>query len=906
MSFNTATPSASSETSVQRIFEWKIRRAKWAIVFEQAWRSVCLILGVAGLFLLVSLFGLWPLLARWAHIGLLALFAGAGAIAILSLLRIRWPSREAAIRRIEATSKIPHRPASSYEDTLSGGVDDPATASLWQAHRLRVLDKLRRLKVGKPRPRTDRYDPFALRALLVLMLASALGFAGASSPERIRAAFQFGGSLSLADARLDAWIAPPSYTNRPPLMLADGSQSLAQQDEQSKLEAAGAAPKSVPAKSTVIVRVSGFEGVPVRVEAATAAEAARDDTRWLKIDPEKALASGAGTTEFRHKLEEDTTVRVIANGDDIASWSVAVIPDMLPTIDLVEAPRRTPRGSLKLIYKLADDYGVSSAAVRLVESPTMETLEREAQQSTHLGFTPKRLEPIEMPLPLPSPNVKEGESTTFLDFGPHPWAGKRVKMTLVAKDVAGQEGLSKGLEIVLPERQFTKPLARAVIEQRKKLMQDRRFRRDVLLALGAITREPEDFFDDSSVYLSLRTVYHRLKRSRSRTALKSSIDQLWETALQIEQGDLSDAEQRLRDAQEKLANALREGASEEEIKKLMDELRQAMNDYMEQMAKNAEQEGRDFTDGQNQDQQQIDKKDIDQMMKNLEDMANTGAREQAMKMLNELREMMERMQAGKQNPQAAKKQQQMQQMLSKLNGMVGDQQRLMDDTFQQQKQGGQQPGTRAGQQSSRNQLGSRGQFGQQQRGRDPRRGMGLGQQQQQPLGRGQQGQQGFGQQPGEGQVPSPEELADRQRELRRQLADLQRQMDREGAGRSEELRGAQESMEAAEEALRNQDYPGAMQNQAQALQQLRQGSESLAQDMQGNQPQRYGRNGERRDPLGRPQRSQGPELGTSVKVPDEIELQRAREIIDELRRRRGQVTRPQIELDYLDRLLKRF
>ena len=85
-----------------------------------------------------------------------------------------------------------------------------------------------------------------------------------------------------------------------------------------------------------------------------------------------------------------------------------------------------------------------------------------------------------------------------------------------------------------------------------------------------------------------------------------------------------------------------------------------MNDYMEQMAKNAEQEGRDFTDGQNQDQQQIDKKDIDQMMKNLEDMANTGAREQAMKMLNELREMMERMQAGKQNPQAAKKQQQMQ------------------------------------------------------------------------------------------------------------------------------------------------------------------------------------------------------------------------------------------------------
>jgi len=43
-----------------------------------------------------------------------------------------------------------------------------------------------------------------------------------------------------------------------------------------------------------------------------------------------------------------------------------------------------------------------------------------------------------------------------------------------------------------------------------------------------------------------------------------------------------------------------------------------------------------------------------------------------------------------------------------------------------------------------------------------------------------------------------------------------------------------------------------------------------------------------------------------VKVPDAIDAQRAREILDELRKRSGEALRPPSELDYIDRLLKRF
>ena len=58
------------------------------------------------------------------------------------------------------------------------------------------------------------------------------------------------------------------------------------------------------------------------------------------------------------------------------------------------------------------------------------------------------------------------------------------------------------------------------------------------------------------------------------------------------------------------------------------------------------------------------------------------------------------------------------------------------------------------------------------------------------------------------------------------------------------------------------------------------------------------------DPLGRP--LHGREFGDdfTVKIPGEIDVQRARRILEELRRRLADPQRPQIELDYLERLLK--
>src|SRR5689334_20980937 len=206
-------------TAVERVFERKVRLGKWALLFEQLWPRAWLVLGLAGLFIGASLAGLWPKLPELPHKIVLGLFGLAFAVALVGVLRVRWPSRDKAIRRVEAVSGIRHRPASSYEDTLTLGAGDARTEAVWRVHRQRLAALLQKLRVGHPSPRTDRYDPFALRALLLLSVFVLLIVVGDSASDRLRSAFRFGALAKGAEARIDAWVTPPAYTGRPPIML---------------------------------------------------------------------------------------------------------------------------------------------------------------------------------------------------------------------------------------------------------------------------------------------------------------------------------------------------------------------------------------------------------------------------------------------------------------------------------------------------------------------------------------------------------------------------------------------------------------------------------------------------------------------------------------------------------------
>jgi hypothetical protein len=121
-------------------------------------------------------------------------------------------------------------------------------------------------------------------------------------------------------------------------------------------------------------------------------------------------------------------------------------------------------------------------------------------------------------------------------------------------------------------------------------------------------------------------------------------------------------------------------------------------------------------------------------------------------------------------------------------------------------------------------------------------------------------------------------------------------------------------MRQARDALQQGQAGQALDPEAQALDQLRQGGQAMMQEMQrmygqgqGQMPgQQFGQAPNNRDPLGRSMYNQGGADLWGEHVPTELELGRARAIMEELYRRAGQRYRPTQELDYLDRLLRRF
>src|SRR4029434_2399984 len=134
----------------------------------------------------------------------------------------------------------------------------------------------------------------------------------------------------------------------------------------------------------------------------------------------------------------------------------------------------------------------------------------------------------------------------------------------------------------------TRP-ARAVVEQRKKLVRDPSAPDGVANALDALTIGGDKVIDDSVVYLALRNAHWRLRGDRSPEAVASVVDQLWSTALRIEEGALPEAESALDAAHDALPRDLKEERSPEEIKNLVDELRSALSRYVQALASQQQQ-----------------------------------------------------------------------------------------------------------------------------------------------------------------------------------------------------------------------------------------------------------------------------------------------------------------------------
>lgn len=840
-----------------------LERATYAIAWERAWPGLARVLTVVGLFLVVSWAGLWLALPFVARAIGLVIFAGLAAAALFPLMRFRWPRREEALARLDRGSGIRHRPATTLTDTLTSR--DPVAQALWQAQRERTLASLKRIRAGLPHPRLAIHDPKALRALVMVMLVATFFAAGDERVLRLGAAFDWNGVLTPTNIRVDAWVTPPLYTGKPPVILSAANKEAA------ALPASG--PLAVPAGSTLIVRSSGGS-LDVVVSGGL-----------KEVAPTEATPKG--TNEKHFTVTGDGTAHVRAPSGQ-PQWAFAATPDRPPTIALAKDPERQARGALQLVYKIEDDYGVTGAEAQIAPRSTDAGKDGDGKTAARPLF-----QPPQFPLALPNARTRNGVGQTVKDLSEDPYAGADVTLTLTAKDEAGNEARSEPFNMRLPERLFTKPLARALIEQRRILALDANRNSDVYTALDALMIAPELFTQEIGQYLGLYSVAHQLEAARTDDALREVVASLWALAVTIEDGNISDVEKALRAAQDALKQALERGASDEEIKKLTQDLRAALDNFMRQLAeqfrnnKDAQQLARPLDPNTKILRQQ----DLQNMIDRMERLSRSGDKDGAKQLLDQLQQMLEGLQMAQPGQSGESD---MEQALNELGDMIRKQQQLRDKTYKQgqdsrrdRMRGKQQPGDQSMSDLQQDQQALRDRLKKLQ---DEMARRGLSQKGQ----KGQQGQQGDQGQPG-----------------------LDGDQDADQGDDDGGLDSADSAMGDAGSKLGEGNADGAVDSQGKALDAMRKGAQKMAEAMQqgdgdgqgdgpGNRAGRQQSGGNQTDPLGRP--LHGREFGDdyTVKIPGEIDVQRVRRILEELRRRLGDPSRPQIELDYIERLLKDF
>lgn len=773
--------------------------------------------------------------------------------------QISLPSREDALIRLDDT--LPGRPVQTLMDQPALGQADPATAAIWKAHQARMAEKAAKARAPRPNWVISHLDPFGLRFTALLLLCIGLMFGSVSRMGSVSAMAPGGSSPVIAQASWEGWITPPNYTGLPTLYLNDLPSGVLE----------------IPQNSQVTVRLYGeigaltlSETVSARTEVPSAA------------DPAQAFL-----------LRQDGSLEIAGSGG--RRWDVTLIPDDVPELTFVGEVETSGRGEMSLPFSATDDYEVVDGTAKVLLNV------EEVNRIHGLAPEPEDLTAIDLQLPLPITGKRHDFDETLIDdFSAHPWAHLPVEVTLQVRDAADQLSVPYQVNFDLPARRFFDPIANALVELRRDLLWSRENGPRVAQLMRAISHRPDEgIFRKDKDYLRLRTILRHLERAIPEGLPEADRDEiaeeLWAFAIELEEGDLDDARERMERARERLSEAMKNGATPEEIARLMQELREATQDYMRQLAQQNNQ-SEEFSRDQQQAQNsiQMTQNDLQRMMDRIQELMEQGRMAEAQQALEEFQRMMENMRVtqGGQGQQSAGEQ-----ALGELGETLREQQGLSDQAFRElQEQFN--PNAQSGQ-SSENEGFSGGEG----RGQshDGTGGTGSGE------GEGAEGQDGQGL---EGT------LADRQQalrqELQRQQQNLPGQGTPEGDAAREALGRAGEAMDGAEDALRNDDLAEAIDQQSEAMEALREGmrslGEALAQNQQnsGQEGQAQNNQGSARDPLGRNPGQQGMPGTEQGLLQGEDVYRRARDLLDEIRRRAGESERPEIERNYLKRLLDRF
>jgi hypothetical protein len=326
-----------------------------------------------------------------------------------------------------------------------------------------------------------------------------------------------------------------------------------------------AAPFEIPDRSQLVVRgtrrrhrrlsleVRGSDGAIDRIEAPTAGNAT--DVSELKLE-DAQVGHGDGARR-RHSAAE-----LAVPGD----------PDHPPKIAITKDPEKSPRGALKLFFKVEDDYGVVSAESRIKRMRPKEdkTATAWARAGAKKGARPPHERPPALALRLPRAYPKQAEGQSFHEIGDHLWAGhersscRSSPRTCLASPGAAPQSRSSC------RAALHQAAGRAVVEQRRRLVEDPRDRPCCgPRASPALTLEPEGFIEDLQVFLGLRSAYWRLQRDGDASAAQQRHRRSCGTSRCASRMAISPMQSgHCAPPRTACQKALEQGASDEEIQKI--------------------------------------------------------------------------------------------------------------------------------------------------------------------------------------------------------------------------------------------------------------------------------------------------------------------------------------------------
>ena len=837
---------AAMALSEMNKIEGKITAARLAIGFERLWAALLWPVLMAGVFLALIFSGLMPALPVAIRLALAAILLAAFLWSLRPLLQLSRPTRQMAMRRIEAQSELAHRPVSGHDDQLAADNQEPRQQAIWQEHQLRQLRQLENLRIGTPRSIWRQLDGRALRVPVGLALLASLALGPGGPSANFKDALALAPPAQIPSQTLDAWLKPPSYTARAPIMLTSPAMVERLRND---------AEIFVPENSVLTLRLSG--ATAPRLSFADAADA--NSAEITGLSPATKLDRKVFQADTR--LTRPVLVKLIDGNTEIASWRIMLVPDAIPTMAISEMPMGDPSGTLTVKWKATDDYGVTAIISDISLADEQDDGFGIDGNGIFLYDAPK------FPVALRKASPKEEAGSTSANLAEHPWAGFMVDMVLTASDAAGHKTASEVRRFRLPGRLFVKPMAKALIEQRRHLIVKPQEQGQVAQMLAALVAYPDGLIEGSGDYLAIAAIISRLNAAASQDDVDQAVKLLWQTAVGIEDGSMAGIRAELEALRRELEKALAEAAPPERIAELMDKLRNAMDRYMQSLLEETGKRMRQGKLGQNHQQgKMLTPGELNKMLDMIGNLAQSGANDAARQMLSQLDEILRNMQPGTQSGQMQQQRDgALSKMLDQLSGLMRKQQQLMDETQRMQRPGEDGPGDRSYEEQAN---------------------------------------------PGIGALPDA--LAGRQNDLGEMLRELMRQLGQNGLAAPPTLGEAGENMKGAEGSLRQGDRDSALDAQGEAIAKLREGAQGMAEQlMQQGQGQQgsEGRHGEARgdgrDPLGRPEANRGEDTGPENPiVPSELALRRAREILETLRSRANELQLPKLDRDYIDRLLR--